>query len=300
MIKKFIYIFLIGVILVTLASIVLSFTKSTKAKKTLSLNTVYSYVYNNETDIIEIPYYLDSRINSFSDISQIEGAYITDNKHNKLEIKSLDIKKNKEHSYQKKKYYGYIFLGRLPDLEITMPKAYLLLQAAGEEMQIEIGSLMIKKYENIGNEDKLAIDELFGIIDSSLETPTGIVIRLYNKTDKAIKVKRIELANGVLASPKEIKVLDDTKIGSKDDISNLLGYKYSIYGSVSEEEFNLIVPSYQDVRILLPLKYQNNAYMYKCPLFIYFDDDVLVNDEFMFFDNNFDLSLFQKVVINND
>lgn len=300
MIKKFIYIFLIGVILVTLASIVLSFTKSTKAKKTLSLNTVYSYVYNNETDIIEIPYYLDSRINSFSDISQIEGAYITDNKHNKLEIKSLDIKKNKEHSYQKKKYYGYIFLGRLPDLEITMPKAYLLLQAAGEEMQIEIGSLMIKKYENIGNEDKLAIDELFGIIDSSLETPTGIVIRLYNKTDKAIKVKRIELANGVLVSPKEIKVLDDTKIGSKDDISNLLGYKYSIYGSVSEEELNLIVPSYQDVRILLPLKYQNNAYMYKCPLFIYFDDDVLVNDEFMFFDNNFDLSLFQKVVINND
>ena len=31
-----------------------------------------------------------------------------------------------------------------------------------------------------------------------------------------------------------------------------------------------------------------------------FDDDILVNDEFMFFDNNFDLSLFQKVVINND
>lgn len=300
MIKKVIYIILIGVIVITATSIVLSITKGKKANSILSLKCIYSFVYQDEDKIMDVPYYINSKVNNFKNLKQIEEIYLLGEDF-KMELTAYDLVENGIHTYNKEKYYGYVLRLYVPKYDIDLDTCYLELISSNDKIKLEIGSFYSKRFNNINNDLEISIDEIYGIISPNLETPEAVILKIYNKTNKLISLEDFMIGNIALIDKGSIKEIDlSTNYESKTNIEEILGYKYDMYGSVSQKEININVAPYDSIKLILPIKYLKNAYLYQAPVITKYNNKYHIMSEFMFYDNHFDLSLYQKVVVVND
>lgn len=296
--RKIVSIFLFGVIGITFFSIILTIKKDKISDKCLSVLAMNSFIYQ-ENKNFKVPFYLNTRVSSFTTKNQIDYAYISNEADLYLEINLLDIMENGVHSYNHQKYYGFIAKFSLPDVLISTDNAHIILFSLNQSLDIKIGSFEIKFEENVDSEDDLMISELFGIMDKNLETPCGIVLKLYNKTNETIKVNNVFLGNNVHISGNDIKYLDDRPISSLDDINLLLGYKYDIYGEY-EKNLEIVIAPYAEVRVLLPLKYNLKRFFYQSPVYVLYDDKKMIMNNFIFYNSQFYLNDLLKVVVSND
>lgn len=300
MIKKVIYIILIGVIVITATSIVLSITKGKKANSILSLKCIYSFVYQDEDKIMDVPYYINSKVNNFKNLKQIEEIYLLGEDF-KMELTAYDLVENGIHTYNKEKYYGYVLRLYVPKYDIDLDTCYLELISSNDKIKLEIGSFYSKRFNNINNDLEISIDEIYGIISPNLETPEAVILKIYNKTNKLISLEDFMIGNIALIDKGSIKEIDlSTNYESKTNIEEILGYKYDMYGSVSQKVININVAPYDSIKLILPIKYLKNAYLYQAPVITKYNNKYHIMSEFMFYDNHFDLSLYQKVVVVND
>ena len=300
MIKKVIYIILIGVIVITATSIVLSITKGKKANSILSLKCIYSFVYQDEDKIMDVPYYINSKVNNFKNLKQIEEIYLLGEDF-KMELTAYDLVENGIYTFNKEKYYGYVLRLYVPKYDIDLDTCYLELISSNDKIKLEIGSFYSKRFNNINNDLEISIDEIYGIISPNLETPEAVILKIYNKTNKLISLEDFMIGNIALIDKGSIKEIDlSTNYESKTNIEEILGYKYDMYGSVSQKVININVAPYDSIKLILPIKYLKNAYLYQAPVITKYNNKYHIMSEFMFYDNHFDLSLYQKVVVVND
>ncbi len=302
--KKIIYVIFISVILLTITSIVLSNYKGVKATSILSLNTMNSFYYNEKTKVCEVPYYIDSDVNNFSSKEQITESYLTDKENMKIRIEIDAIKSLGIQTYNKKKYFGYIALFDLPMIEIKTDNCYLLLCGVNGDVFIKMGPLVSTYKEKLNEETVLSVDQLYGLIDDNVETVCGIIIDLFNNSNETLYIEDFYISSKIKIAKSKLKELEiDSVYSSQDNIKDILGYSFDLYQKENDIEISIPIGPYQHKLLLLPLSYESNIYMYQCPISIKFkqtNDGCYDMDNFMYYDNSFQLDNLQKVVLKND
>lgn len=272
--------------------------------KTIELTTfekAYNIVQLSDEETIEIPVYINYLDSYLVKKENIANANINNNEDS-LSFTVEEINSIDDVTYLKnKKFYKYIFklkpnINLDGNFTLEMNNAYLELNyEQGVNMKIGIGSFSYYYYNTQAS--ALSVKQLKGLINTYEDkTLVGVLIGLKNSSNEGIKIKNIiPLDLNVNAALDEAVLNKEFNQG--DDIDDILGYQYSIFGNVTKNDVEIAVED--ETSLFIPLKYIKNVLLNKIGFLIEYEEADVIKylciDDFIFFDT----SLYSIKRINN-
>lgn len=276
-------------------ALLLNTEKNHSINKVISIKETHNYIsYDDGKSINQYLYF--SNENKYARKELIEEISFTDkNEQKKISLDVLDVQ-NTEYSYMvdNHKYTCYKYELLLPDLRvnISIDEAYLRIVSNGDILKVEIGSLSIRSNKMLSFGDHLSINMLEGrIVDYPFDTLGCIDIKIENKANSTVIIKDIYIDNDVY--------IDCDLIDSNINLDD-----YHIFSELDKDFNEIMMYSYQNLELQLPLKYNKIKRLKASYILIYYEINgqsyVHVQDTFNFFDNNYKIPELSEVIYVNE
>lgn len=161
----YLYLFLV----LTAMFILINKDKYTETTKVITINTLHSYLYNNE-QLIQIPIYVAGSNHTIYDLETYEQTYINNDQDIKIFLDLEEITFSHNEVYLNDTYTKYIIKFKMPNLteDLTIKNASLnIIWINNEQSSFKIGDLYLKYLNDKTNNSIISLDSKSNIDSKS-------------------------------------------------------------------------------------------------------------------------------------
>lgn len=256
---------------------IISSNNSSDKNYIISVKEGYSIAFDKEA-IIEIPLFFTNE-NTLNNRQSIDSVAIVNDK-TRIACELLDLSEIGMAEYEGIDYYQFMYKLLIPcKNNLKVDNAKLEINANDKAVSIDIGTVTLRYFENLGESKEITINSAHVLAKSN--TIEGIIIEIDSKSSDDVKIKNIEVdSNKAFVDLNNIKPVYKA-YNEKDSITDIIdGYNlYTKQPNFSLEDFILN----DKANVILPIKYLDKLLFTACPIIIEYEING-VSDTYVFDD----------------